>query len=130
MTEDGWWHLIESSRRDFALLLGLADWLEERQDPRAEAARWAGRAGKWPFDWARDKPEWGFDTIDWTYGTMAWDVPSWCVLPEQVWNALDGYVRINETARQWKEYEAHADALRDLLGAYRKARAAGWRPDG
>jgi hypothetical protein len=107
MTEQDWWALLDADPDSFPWSV-LADWLEDRGDPRADVARAVGRAGWRP----RYQPSFG--TWDWWRAGAASppgpeDLPPGVFdrLPEARPGVPDG----------WAEYPSPAAACRALLDA-------------
>jgi hypothetical protein len=113
MTESDWWALCDADPGALPWY-ALADWLLERADPRADAAREAGRRG-WAPRYSR-----AFGTWDW------WDVAAGATpagpedLPHDVFARLHDDLPPEpgeDPPDGWRSYPSASAACRALLDA-------------
>jgi hypothetical protein len=112
MTESDWWALLDADPGAFPWP-HFADFLEERRDPRADAAREVGRQG-WVSRHSRT-----FGTWDWWLDGVARPAgPE--DLPPGVFDRLRGYLppEFGEDPHDgWYSYRSPSAACRALLDA-------------
>jgi hypothetical protein len=110
MTEAAWWALLDADPASFPWPV-LADWLEDRDDPRADAAREVCRRGWAPlfhqYEFHGWRPCWSW----WLEGAA--DPPGPDDLPPGVFHALPR----GKPADEWRDYPSASAACRALLDA-------------
>jgi hypothetical protein len=110
MTEADWWALCDLDPAAFPWS-HFADWLEERRDPRADAARQVGRAGWVPHYHIAPRQSWSWLWRDGTAGPSGLDA-----LPPHVFARLVGV----GWYENWRQYPSPSAACRALLDALHK----------
>ncbi len=112
-TEAAFWAAVEAAPDDDLPKLVLADWLDERGDPRGACLRWVVAAHKRPaFDWIDTK------TWDWWSRTPAQPI-HYTPPPREYVVPLNLFTRLTPFGPGlWKHKATFADALRDLCAAW------------
>ncbi len=120
------WAALDKHPGDLLYVSILADWLEERSDPRAEALRWAVRMGKNPTG-----EPWTMDGMGWhcgSYAATGEDRPGRMVARHLMCRMTMPAARGHEMVILITKYKKRSDAYRALAAAFLACRAAGIDP--
>jgi uncharacterized protein (TIGR02996 family) len=127
-TEDDFQRALDANPDDWQTRLVFADWLQERDDPRAEGYRamglWRLAPTCWPPGESRSFPLWGWPP-PWVGGSATLPADWYVLLPQHA--SAAGVPAERRTAR-----EASDDALGAFaqLPAWRRAELLAAPPDG
>jgi uncharacterized protein (TIGR02996 family) len=129
-TEEDFQTALDANPHDWHTRLVFADWLQDRDDPRAEAVRALGRlcahpvriemmlsegesADKWKFIWGTDEND----------GARARELYAECLLPA-AWYQCLAKVNPDEDARWWRYYDTRRAAEDAAVEGYARFRAS------
>jgi hypothetical protein len=118
MTESDWWALCDLDPAAFPWPC-FADFLEERRDPRTDAAREVGRRGWLPCRALNTRGPAG-TSWDWYAESYHWpDTPHGSILPDGLVNAMHDDLGVFDEV--CAEFRTAARACRALLDALARA---------